>query len=120
MVETIKARRKSSVLAPSSIACLSKIPTVNLTAGCAHGCVYCYSRGYSSYPGEGGVMALPGRERAKILERVVEAGREHGVAVKVCACKNPDLAPESCSIAGDWTGPAEAPGQLGLFESRGQ
>jgi len=47
--------RKSAVLTPSSLACLSHIPTVNLTSGCAHGCLYCYSRGYSTYPGEGKV-----------------------------------------------------------------
>jgi DNA repair photolyase len=28
------------------------MPTLNLTAGCAHGCLYCYTRGYSTYPGE--------------------------------------------------------------------
>ncbi len=44
--------RKTAVLTPSTLACLSHIPTVNLTAGCAHGCLYCYTRSYSSYPGE--------------------------------------------------------------------
>lgn len=55
MVEVIPVHRKSRVLAQSSLACLSDIPTINLTAGCAHGCRYCYTRGYSSYPGEGKV-----------------------------------------------------------------
>jgi len=32
------------------------MPTVNLTSGCAHGCVYCYTRGYSSHPGENKVI----------------------------------------------------------------
>jgi DNA repair photolyase len=31
------------------------MPTINLTAGCAVGCVYCYTVGYSSHPGEGKV-----------------------------------------------------------------
>ena len=44
--------RKSAVLTPSSLACLSKTATINLTSGCAHGCVYCYTKGYSSFPGE--------------------------------------------------------------------
>ncbi len=44
--------RKSAVLTPSSLSCLSKTATVNLTRGCAHQCVYCYTRGYSSFPGE--------------------------------------------------------------------
>ncbi|MHC5055365.1 MAG: SPL family radical SAM protein [Planctomycetota bacterium] len=52
-VEVIPTERKSAVLTPSALACLSRIATVNLTAGCAHGCLYCYARGYSCYPGEG-------------------------------------------------------------------
>ena len=43
--------RKSNVLTSSSLACLAQIPTINLTAGCAHGCIYCYTQGYSCYPG---------------------------------------------------------------------
>ncbi len=53
MVTVIKAVRKSPVLTPSSLACLSAMPTVNLTAGCLHDCAYCYIRGYSTYPGDG-------------------------------------------------------------------
>ncbi|MDO4628105.1 MAG: radical SAM protein [Planctomycetia bacterium] len=37
----------------TAIGCLSGIPTVNLSAGCAHECVYCYTKGYSFYPSEG-------------------------------------------------------------------
>jgi DNA repair photolyase len=53
MVEVIYAERKSAVLTPSSLACLAHVPTVNLTAGCAHECRYCYARGYLTHPGEG-------------------------------------------------------------------
>lgn len=56
MTEVIKARRKASVLAPSQLACLSKLPTINLTAGCAHQCLYCYARSYSQNPGPGRVI----------------------------------------------------------------
>jgi DNA repair photolyase len=52
----IKAGRKSAVLTPSSLPCLSAIPTVNLTAGCLHGCLYCYARSYSRFPGEGKIV----------------------------------------------------------------
>jgi DNA repair photolyase len=52
MVTIVRIERKSTVLSPSGLACLSHIPAVNLTAGCAHKCVYCYARGYSNYPGE--------------------------------------------------------------------
>ncbi len=53
MAKVTSIQRRSAVLTPSSLACLSKTPTINLTAGCAHGCLYCYTRGYRSYPEEG-------------------------------------------------------------------
>lgn len=56
MVTVIRARRRSSVLTPSTLACLSTIPTINLTAGCLHNCAYCYTRGYSIYPGQGRIV----------------------------------------------------------------
>ncbi|MFC1596512.1 radical SAM protein [Planctomycetota bacterium] len=55
MTEVIRTERKSAVLTPSSLACLAHVPTVNLTAGCAHECRYCYGRGYQTHPGEGKV-----------------------------------------------------------------
>lgn len=56
MVKVIQIDRRSAVLTPSSLACLSHMPTINLTSGCAHGCVYCYTRGYSTHPGEDKVV----------------------------------------------------------------
>jgi DNA repair photolyase len=55
MTQVIRVERKSAVLTPSSLACLTHVPTVNLTAGCAHECRYCYARGYLTHPGEGKV-----------------------------------------------------------------
>ncbi len=55
MTQVIRIERKSAVLTPSSLACLAHVPTVNLTAGCAHECRYCYARGYQTHPGEGKV-----------------------------------------------------------------
>jgi DNA repair photolyase len=55
MTEVIPIERKSAVLTPSSLACLAHVPTINLTAGCAHECRYCYARGYLTHPGEGKV-----------------------------------------------------------------
>lgn len=52
MVTVTRAKRRSPVLTPSGLACLSVLPTVNLTTGCLHDCVYCYIRGYRNYPGE--------------------------------------------------------------------
>jgi len=56
MVTVMRIKRKSTVLSPSSLACLAHIPAVNLTSGCAHNCIYCYARGYSVFPGEGKVV----------------------------------------------------------------
>ena len=55
VIEVIRSQRRSAVLTRSSLGCLSGVATVNLTAGCAHGCLYCYARGYSIYPGDGKV-----------------------------------------------------------------
>ncbi len=55
--------RKSNILTPSRLPCLSQICTVNMTKGCMHGCVYCYARGYSEYPGD---------ERVVIYSNTVE------------------------------------------------
>jgi DNA repair photolyase len=32
------------------------VPTINLTAGCLHGCAYCYIRSYRNYPGESTII----------------------------------------------------------------
>ncbi len=56
MVTVVQIDRKSAVLTSSSIACLKHMPTINLTSGCAHGCIYCYTRGYSTHPGENKVI----------------------------------------------------------------
>ena len=44
------------MLAPSTLDCLRGLPTINLTSGGAHQCIYCYSRGFSQYPGENKVV----------------------------------------------------------------
>lgn len=55
MSKVLMTERKAAVLAPSQLACLSWLPTINLTAGCAHECLYCYARSYSQNPGSGQV-----------------------------------------------------------------
>lgn len=67
MVTVVHVDRKSTALKPSSLACLSHIPTINLTSGCAHGCLYCYANGYSAHPGKDKVMIY-----GNILRRVEE------------------------------------------------
>ena len=56
MVTVIRAKRRSKVLTSSGIACLSVLPTINLTSGCLHDCNYCYIRGYRNYPGESRIV----------------------------------------------------------------
>lgn len=51
MVVVERRQRKGPVLTPSSLPCLGAVPTINITEGCAHGCAYCYTQGYSGYPG---------------------------------------------------------------------
>lgn len=55
-MQVIKINHHSPVLTKSSLRCLEDIPAINITAGCAHGCVYCYARGYSNYPGDGKIL----------------------------------------------------------------
>jgi len=69
MVQVTLVERKSAVLTPSSLACLAHVSTINLTAGCAHECRYCYARGYLTHPGEGRV-ALYTNTLAKLREEV--------------------------------------------------
>ena len=71
--------RRSSVLSPSDLACLSGMPTINLTAGCAHGCTYCYIQGYRNYPGPRKVVIY--RNTAELLKRELERARRKPTAV---------------------------------------
>lgn len=73
------AKRRSRVLVPSSLACLSTLPTVNLTAGCLHGCVYCYARAYSGYPGDG--VAVLYQDLPQRLERELSRAKSRPHAV---------------------------------------
>jgi len=59
------------------------------------------------------VVALPEGERKAIFDRLLRIAERHGIAVHICACKNPDLASASCSIAGRWSGPGSE--QASLF-----
>ena len=65
------AERKGPVLTCSSLRCLASLPTINMTAGCAHDCVYCYTRGYRQYPGDETVVLYrhTARQVARELDR---------------------------------------------------
>jgi DNA repair photolyase len=74
--------RRGAVLTPSGLACLAGVPTVNVSAGCAHRCVYCYGRGYSQYPGEDTVLVY--RDTAARVAKELIRKRHRPAAVYFC------------------------------------
>jgi len=74
--------RKSRVLTSSGLRCLSHIPTINMTAGCIHGCAYCYIRGYSQYPGDDSVVVY--RNIAKQVQFELRRKRSKPSMVYFC------------------------------------
>lgn len=82
MVKVTLVDRKSNVLTPSNLRCLSHLPTINMTAGCVHGCAYCYIRGYSQYPGDEAVVVY--RNTAEQVERELKRKKRQPIAVYFC------------------------------------
>ncbi len=82
MVKVTLLDRKSNALTPSSLRCLSHLPTINMTAGCVHGCAYCYIRGYSQYPGDDAVAVY--RNTAELVEKELKRKRKKPIAVYFC------------------------------------
>ena len=74
--------RRGAVLTPSGLACLAGVPTVNVSSGCAHRCVYCYGRGYSRYPGEDTVLVY--QDTAARVEKELARKRRRPAAVYFC------------------------------------
>jgi hypothetical protein len=65
-------------------------------------------------------MALPADERRRTYEKLQEVAHGYGIEVKVCACKNPDIAVGTCNIAGDWPSPGPVRAQASLLEGPGR
>lgn len=85
-VELTSEDRRSAVLSSSELPCLSDVATVNVTRGCAHGCLYCYTRGYSNYPGEGRVVVY-----SNLAEKIEsELARKRKPVAKVYFCPSCD------------------------------
>jgi len=82
MVSVDLIERRGAVLTPSALACLSGVPTVNISSGCAHGCIYCYTRGYSQHPGEGTVRVY--RDTASRVARELARKRREPASVYFC------------------------------------
>jgi DNA repair photolyase len=74
------------VLTASSLPCLATVPTVNITAGCAHDCAYCYIKGYSHYPGDRSVVLY-----SDTADRVAqELNRKRSMPRSVYFCPSSD------------------------------
>ena len=83
LVVTVRLiERRGAVLTPSGLACLAGVPTVNISNGCAHGCAYCYGRGYSLYPGEGTVLVY--RDTAARVKAELARKRRKPTAAYFC------------------------------------
>lgn len=52
-IKIIKVNRKSQILKPTVFGCLKDTPSINITKGCMHSCVYCYARGFTDAPPKG-------------------------------------------------------------------
>ena len=87
MAQLIEKNRKSNVLTPSQLRCLSKIPTINITSGCFHNCIYCYTKGYSQYPGDGKII-LFANTTEKLSEELARK-RKKPQAVYFCPSSDP-------------------------------
>jgi DNA repair photolyase len=49
-----------------------------------------------------GIQALPLAVRRGVFDRLRERASAHGIELRACGCKNPDLTTGSCNIAGKW------------------
>ncbi|QQE13478.1 hypothetical protein JD969_08480 [Planctomycetota bacterium] len=78
--------RKTNVLTTSKLRCLSHLPTVNMTAGCMHGCAYCYIRGYAQYPGDEAVTVYrnTAEQVEHELQKKIKRGKPLPIAVYFC------------------------------------
>jgi len=69
--------RRGAVLTASGLECLAGVPTVNISTGCAHRCLYCYGRGYSQYPGDQTILVY--RDTAARVEKELARKRRRPV-----------------------------------------
>lgn len=68
-IRLFKEHRKSQVLKPPAFGCIKDIPSINVTRGCLHSCVYCYARGFTDAPPKGEVhlyVNLPEKLEAEL------------------------------------------------------
>jgi DNA repair photolyase len=83
----ITKQRKTNFLTPSGLRCLAKLPTVNVSAGCAHNCIYCYAKGYSVYPGDNLIEVYENMAEKILFE--IKRKKKKPVAVYFCPSCDP-------------------------------
>lgn len=74
---------RKHAMTSSGIPCMRRCFTINVAAGCAHGCLYCYARGYQSYPGDGCVEVYSNLPR--LLHDELARRRSLPAAVNFCS-----------------------------------
>jgi DNA repair photolyase len=100
MLRVISKQHKTNFLTPSGLRCLASLPTVNVSAGCAHNCVYCYTKGYSIYPGDNSIEVY--ENMAEEIANEIKRKRKKPTAVYFCPSCDPfQLVPEVQQITFD-------------------
>ena len=86
MVTVTEVMRRSNALGSSGLRCLAGVASVNVSVGCAHGCVYCYTQGYRQFPGRDKVEVYS-NTADKVL---AELGRKRKLPKVVYFCPSCD------------------------------
>lgn len=87
MLKVTKKERKTNFLSPSGLRCLANLPTVNISAGCSHNCVYCYTKGYSVYPGDNTIEIY--ENMAQRIADEIKRKRKKPAAIYFCPSCDP-------------------------------
>lgn len=87
MLKIITKDRKTKFLSPSGLKCLANLPTVNISAGCVHNCIYCYTKGYSVYPGDNSIEIY--KDMAERIADEIKRKRKKPAAVYFCPSCDP-------------------------------
>ncbi len=87
MLKIVTKHRKTNFLSPSGLRCLANLPTVNISAGCVHNCVYCYTKGYSVYPGDNSIEIY--EDMSKRIADEIKHKRKKPAAVYFCPSCDP-------------------------------
>jgi DNA repair photolyase len=85
--EIIEVQRKSPVLKGSQFGCLKGIPSINITNGCLHSCVYCYARGFSSSPSKGRVLLY--KNLRALIEKELKHKKKRPLSVSLSTASDP-------------------------------